>query len=513
MGIAINEILIPKKLFRANVQKELEFDTPLADYCPDIARLIRVDCTPFAESCEIQNDKAVVNGKAVYDVLYETDYKNRLKFCSFTQDFSQSIPVPHTSATNITAFCTPKCERIGCKLLSPRRLIMKATLGTTFEIEGENAVKALAVNEDEETFFRKKVIGFDGKTEIHRENYRFSESLNLNQNEKSIGEIVFGNVTLQKPQISVYPGRAEIKTTALVQTLCEEENNEGNYYISAKTFPINIDYQNDDISDSKRISVELTPSDFTFTPELDQYGENRIIKTDFSVNMVLKAVEPKAYSLAEDVFEKNYQSTPISGSATLPLLFSQQDHSFAIETKLSEMTPTPVTLLNSSANENGASVEITENGITLNGNFVVTILADTAEGIYSFDHVIPYSQFFSAELPESQNDITAEVYPIEVITTLHSDGTATAKIIAGTKIEIHTQQEESFVTDVTKRSPKEAEKDFSGVIYRFPQKGEDLWCIAKSYGVSPERLSSTNPDRFDESGNIANGSNPILIKI
>jgi len=495
------------------VEKDLEFDTPLADYCPDIARLIRVDCTPFAEGCEIQNDKAVLNGKAVYDVLYETDYKSRLKFCSFTQNFSQSVPIPRNSANDVTVFCSPKCERIGCKLLSPRRLVIKATLGTVFEIEDESAVKALAVNEDSETFFRKKSVGFEGKTTVQKENYRFGESLTLNQNEKSIGEIVFGTVTLQEPQISLSNGRAEIKTTALIQALCEEENNEGKYYTSSKSLPISIDYQNEAIADFKRVSVELTPADATFTPELDQYGENRIIKTDFSVKAVLKISEPKAYTLAEDVFERNFDSVPTFGSASLPLLFSQQEHSFTAEEKLPEMLPIPESLLSASARESGVTAEIAENGINLNGNFVVTLLANTADGIYSFDHVVPFSQFFSTELPSGECDITASVYPIEAITTLHSDGSATVKIIAGAKTAVHTKQEESFVADLSKRTPARAEEDFSGVIYRFPQKNEDLWHIAKSYRVNPEKVADANPDRFDESGKLTNVGGPILIKI
>ena len=60
IGITLNEILIPKKLFKTKTEKELELDTPLADYCPDISRLIRVDCTPFIENCTLENDKAVI---------------------------------------------------------------------------------------------------------------------------------------------------------------------------------------------------------------------------------------------------------------------------------------------------------------------------------------------------------------------------------------------------------------------------------------------------------------------
>ena len=512
MGITTNEILIPKRLFKAKAEKELEFDTPLSDFCPDIARLIRVDCTPFAENCIIDGDKAIVNGKAVYDVLYETDYKNRLKYCSFSQEFSQSVPLPRSNASDASAYCSVKCERIGCKLLSPRRLIIKSTLGMNFGIEGEYAVKAVAVNEDSETFFRKKTIGFEGKTAMLEENYRFGDSLSLTQNEKSIGEIVFGNITLQEPQISLSPGRAEIKSMASVHALCEDESNEGSYYMAIKTLPVSIDFRNDAIEDFKRISVELEPTEAEFKPELDQYGENRMIKTDFGVKMKMKINEPKAYTVAEDMFEKDYDSVLVSGSATVPHMFSHTDTGFSVESKLSEMLPKPEALLDSTVQENGAVAERAEDGITLSGSFTVTLLTDTAEGIHSFDQSVPYTQFLPMEMPEGEASVNAEIYPIEVIATLHSDGTATVRIIAGVHVSVHTEQEETFISEVTKRVPREAVTEQSALIYCFPEKGEDLWSIAKSYRTDPESISDANPESFDESGRTRENSKPILIK-
>ena len=97
MSIITNEILIPKKIFSSKVDKDLDFDSSLPDFCPDIARIVKVDCTPFSESCTISDGKAVLKGKVVYDILYETDYKNRLRCCNFTQEFSHSVPIPKTN--------------------------------------------------------------------------------------------------------------------------------------------------------------------------------------------------------------------------------------------------------------------------------------------------------------------------------------------------------------------------------------------------------------------------------
>ncbi len=512
IGITTYELLIPKKVISSKVDKDLEFDSPLPEYCPDIARIIKVDCTPFAESCEVADGKVTVTGKAVYDVLYETDYKNRLRCCNFTQEFSQSIPIPRNDAENITAFCDIVCEKINCKLLSPRRLVIKSILNAHFEIEGETAIKALSVNEDKETFFRKKTVGFDGRTVLHEGNYKFGDSLPLAQSEKSIGEIVCGNITLQSPQVTLSPGRAEIKSSASVHVLCEEEDSEGKYYMSVKTLPINIEYTNDAIEDYKNISVTLEPSDAEFSPELDQYGESRVIKTAFAVKMCMKINEPKAYTVAEDMFEKEFDSIPVIATATLPHLMSKNETSFSAEAKLSPMTPKPDTLLDSSARDYGSTVETNEDGITVNGVFIVTLLADTAEGMQSFDHSIPYRQFIPLELPDGKINVVADTMPIEVISTLHSDGSATVRVIATAHVYIYTESEEAFISEVTKRTARQIPNESSMLIYCFPQKDEDLWSIAKLYRTDPESIISANPSRFDNMGTLLESGKPILIK-
>lgn len=513
IAITTNEILIPKKIFSPKVEKDLEFDSPLPEYCPDVARIVKVDCTPFAESCEISDGKVTVKGKAVYDVLYETDYKNRLRCVSFTQEFNQSVSLPRTNATDISAFCSVACERIGCKLLSPRRLVVKSTLGAQFEIEGETAVKAVAVNEDKETFFRKKTIGFDGRTKLYEGEYKFGDMLALAQSEKSIGEIVCGNITLQAPQVTLSPGRAEIKSIAAVHALCEEENNEGKYFMSSKTLPVNIDYTNEAVEDFKHISVSLEVSDAEFSPELDQYGENRIIKAAFSVKAKIKINEPKAYTVADDMFEKNYDSVPVKGASTLPHLHSQTETSFSAESKLQPMTPKPDTILDSSVHDYGSVAEKAEGGINIKGTFIVTLLTDTAEGIQSFDHSVPYTQFFPLDLPDGENAVVADTTPVEVLSTLHSDGSATVRVIAGTKIYIYTESEETFITEITKRVARQTSDEGAMLVYCFPQKGEDLWSIAKIYRADPESIQNANPSRFDEQGKPTEDGKPVLITI
>lgn len=512
IAITTNEILIPKKLLSTKVEKELEYDFPLPEYCPDIARLIKVDCTPFAESCSIEDGKAIAKGKALFDVLYETDYKSRLRCVSFVQEFNQSTNLPRSSAESLTAFCKVNCERIGCKLLSTRRLVAKATLGAKFDIEGELPAKAVAVQESDGIFFKKKDITYNGKTELFQNEFRFSESLPLNQSEKCIGEIVCGSIFLQEPQVSLLNGHADIKTTATMHILCEDENHEGRYYSSQKTLPINIDFENESIDSQKRVSVSLEPSSPEFSPELDQYGESRIIKTSFVVKASVKVNETNSVTVSDDLFEKNFDSVPVIATVSLPHFYSQNEYSFSSEGNVAPTNPKAENILDAVVRAYGSSAEKTEGGVNVSGNFIITLITQTPDGIYSLDHSIPYNQFFPLEIPEAECTVTADSYPIEVSSTLHPDGSITARVVAGAKISIFTETEESFVSEVSKRTPRENTDDDSSLIYFFPEKGEDLWSISKLYRADPNTILSANENVFSDDGKQVESLKPILIK-
>lgn len=513
MPITTNEIFIPKKIFQSTADKELELDSAIPEFSPDVSRIVKVDCTPFAESASIQDGKATLKGKAVYDILYETDYKRRLRCCSFTQEFSHSVPLPKTNAANVRVFADAYCERISCKLLGPRRVSVKVGLVTKFDVEGETPVKAVAVTEDKTAFFRKRTIGFDGRTAMLESTYKFSEMLSLTQSEKPIGEIVCGSVDLRTPTVTLSPGRAEIKTVATVHALCEEENGEGRYFTSVKSIPLSIEYSNDTIEEHKQVSVNLTPVDRSFSAELDQYGESRVIKSDFSVKLCLRINEQFAHTVADDMFEKDFDSTPLRVSVTLPHAHSRADLSFSAETKLPPMSPKPEALLDATARHFASSIEMTEEGVKAKGTFAATLLCDTAEGVQSFDHSIPYERVLTREIPPNASSVTAELSPDEVIVTLHSDGSATVRIIATASVCIFTESEESFISEVTKRTARNAENEDSLLVYCFPTEDEDLWSISKLYRADPESIRSSNPSYFDDGGAPFDRSKPILVKV
>jgi hypothetical protein len=132
--------------------------------------------------------------------------------------------------------------------------------------------------------------------------------------------------------------------------------------------------------------------------------------------------------------------------------------------------------------------------------------------VQSFDCPLPFERVFAQEFPADPSSVTADITPDEVIATLHSDGSATVRIIATARICVYTESEDSFISEVTKRTARSEESDEPMLVYCFPTEDEDLWSIAKLYRTDPESIKATNPSHFDESGALYDRSKPILVK-
>ena len=178
------QLRFPARLIDTVLDKETEFDGNLPEYCPDVIRLIRVDCTPYVDGCECTADKIHMHGRIVYDVLYETDRKNKLRYCSFTQEFRHSADLPMHELENMQAVCRAACSKITCKMLSPRRLVLRARLELHTSVCGETVVSMLSAQPIDGMFFRTKHVRLDTVPETVGSETHFDETLPLLQGEK-----------------------------------------------------------------------------------------------------------------------------------------------------------------------------------------------------------------------------------------------------------------------------------------------------------------------------------------
>ena len=86
MKSELQTISLPKAIKPEHCFKDIETEGVLPDYSPDISRLVRVDAAPCVENVRC-DDKCEISGKLVFGLLYESDYKSKLAYTTFTVPF------------------------------------------------------------------------------------------------------------------------------------------------------------------------------------------------------------------------------------------------------------------------------------------------------------------------------------------------------------------------------------------------------------------------------------------
>lgn len=508
---ATTQIRFPNRLMDTLLDKETEFDGSLPDYCPDVTRLVRVDCTPYVDACDIGNDKVHISGRVVYDVLYETDRKNKLRYCSFTQEFHHSADLPRNELESLYGECTASCCKITCRMLSPRRLVLHARLELHVTVCGEAVHRLLSTEPTDGVFFRKKTFRYDAPAETVRSEVRFDETLSLLQGEKNIGDLVFGTVSLQPPQVAVSQGSLTAKTVAIVKVLYEAEDAEGGYCMSAKNVPLSVTLEDPAIEEGKHCSVSLTVANSSILPELDQYGENRLLKAGFAVNASATLTGMREVEAADDLFSVDYADTVERTELSVPRLAEAIDRSFTVDLKLPADEPLFTSLYDTSVRAGRIRATQAEGGIELTGTLTVSMLGDGSDGMQHRDYTEEFVQFVPADVPADCSDVTAEVTPFEVLPTLHSDGSISARVICNARLSLCAKEAVSFLSDITKQTELDRSGDAYTVAYFFPARTDDLWSVAKKYRVDPDRLRLANPAAFDELGRLVNGTKTLTV--
>ncbi len=504
------QLRFPTRVMDTVLDKETEYDGSLPEYCPDVIRLIRVDCTPYVDGCECTSDKVHINGRVVYDVLYETDRKNKLRYCSFTQEFRHSADLPRNELENTQASCRAACSKITCKMLSPRRLVLRARLELHTTACGETVVSLLSAQPIEGMFFRKKCIRLDTAPGSVSRELQFEETLPLLQGEKNIGEIIFGHVSLHPPQVTVAEGSAIAKTNAVIKVLYESEDAEGGYCMTAKTVPLSVSLEDPAIRESKHCALTLDVGAYGVLPELDQYGESRLLKANFSVDATATLIGSVETEVADDLFSAAYEDTVTQTEMNVPNLDDMIDRSFTVDLKIPAEEPPFSALYDTTVRAGRIRATPIDGGVEINGTMNVSILGESRDGIMHRDYAEEFVQFVPVDLPDSLSGVVVDVVPFDVLPTLHADGSISARVINGAKIYLYTEQQVSFLSDIVKQVELDAEDAYT-VAYFFPTRADDLWSVAKRYRVDPAVLRETNPKAFDENGRLAGNIKTIVV--
>ncbi len=497
MNILKQEIPICKTVFYGDIDKELEKELILPDYCPDIAKIVRIDATPYIESIKASGDRWEANGTYLISLLYESDYNKALSYATFNAAFNEKLDIKDCKGeADINSKI--KIKRIGCKMINPRKLLLRAKSVISVSVKSKEAAQIADTSSlDSNVFIKKQAICWEEKGESKVYEFQFKETYTLSEKAIPIDDVVFNTFTAEKPEYNVLNGNINLKTTVKSKLFYTGENENESYVMTTKVFPVTMMIDDMSTPENSTYDVDAYVTESEISVDVDSYGENRVVENSFNVKVKITEKSVKTSEYATDAF-----STGIAGNAEIKKLCTQQKDeyitkTFTSENKFSAEDVVFTELCDYSGRINDCKIKTEESTNLIKGTYTVSVLGKTENGYESHDYTEMFEFAISDDKINSENaDIENTI--IETAAVLNKDGSIDMRMLH--KCDVQTYKTVSFeaVTDIKQAEAKE-EKEAS-IIFCYPCPEDTLWNISKRYYISPEKVATDNPECFDEDG-------------
>lgn len=506
MEIYTKEIPLFKNVFCGDVDREFEKETSLADYCPDILRLIKLDASPYVESAVINGDKCIISGTYLFSMLYESSESVSLSFTTFTLPFSEKIEIK-TAVREGTVNCKIKVKRIGCKIINPRKFSVRVKSALSISVQGVEKAKICdTALLPQNVFSKKDSFSYQEKADEKTNEFTFEESYTLNEKAVPIDDVIMNYMSTEKTECFISNGKAELKTTVTSKLLYVGEGSDGKCIMSKKSFPVSMTFDDTDIEDDIIPCCDASVVSAETSVDVDSYGENRVVIIKFTVKGKITLYKICETEFATDGFATGCRNYPVLQKFTTLLNRDPVSRIITLEGRFTPDTKLTETV-DHTCKINECKLKKDENTAVLYGSYTVSLLCKTEERYENIDLTESFEEQIS-ELDASFDICDIDCRPSEVGISLTPDGNIDTKMICSLKLTPKAYRTFSAVTDIV---TSQEERDNYNLIFCYPSSKDDLWNIAKRYFVDPEELRADNPENFNAVGELISRL-PIIIK-
>ena len=553
-----HELFVPQTLFDSRGEKEIEIECTLADYLPNISRILRVDAELLKDGIDITGERAEIRGQVVFYLLYESDYRGKLKSVSYSADYSQRFDLKGLGAEEVFATAEQRCAYVSCKTLNPRRFILKCRAETELCVRTMKPFKSVEIKGGDGFFYQTKQVGVQTlKTPIERD-FTLEESISI-EKLPPINEIVSQSLVFTKPEVSASDGLAVIRCEgvyrALYETLMPEGadssvnlrsagrtgvtdetdgtdvtggtdraeltdsaggggayNSKELYAFVEKRFPVSLTVESDEIKEDGVLGASLEIRSLEPTLDIDAYGENRVIDLTYTVRALIETAWETEASVATDMFAEKYDVKCKSGEMVYERILKAERFAFNLEKVFEIPSMTMERCLQCVADLSVSEVSVDEarDGITVKGVCALSALGVSGEDFDTVEHSVNFTERFAMSVPEGTYKVKARISPTSVTADVAGRGRLNVRISAELSANACCKYKETVLTEAELERVKES-SDERPLIICYPVKNETLWEIASRYRVDPEKLLKKNSTVFNEKGVVAKERAFIII--
>ena len=492
-------IPICEKIYNEKSEKQISCEVALPEYCPGIERIILFDSKPHISNCSFDGQKIYVSGSCLFSVLYKSDYKEKIKFVSFNQDFSHSFEASSLSkyqqdnlhieskAINVTCNVTPINGR-RLSLNSKLVIFVCADVCSTLPLYTDFGADCQTLNNTVVCLQRMFLPDVS---------FSISEQITLESQMPPAAEIIFSNSLVRTDQIKCHDGQAEISGTISLYCLYEAENDSSDqsvqYIALQKDIPFSHTVHTGDFDTPFELKHSISVTDTKCEILPDSYGENRSINSIADIEIKnIELAGNKNYDVCCDAFSTCFESSAVTTPFTCTSV-GETIHTTVICEENVKCDSCPITeVMLATVQIDLPTCEVLDTKLCFGAKANISIIGTNAEGeIFSANVSCPVHITLPAG-EYSTDTIFSPYIQAGEISCKMQNGVLNTVMKLCLWCAVENQSSFYAVNDfkISNDNPLPSNCDVITVYY--PESNETLWEIAKKYAVSPEKITEAN---------------------
>ena len=505
MNTPIKTFYFPKTIENGDLFSEWEKEYELESNMPDLQRLIRIDSAPIIESTQINGGNVQIQGENRFNVLYRSSEDEELHSVNIADAFSVSEDIKNNSE-DLIPFAKIFCVYISCKVISPRKLYVKAKNKISLSIKENLPHTTPNINESNNVlFFKTDSIPMQTFVPPINKVFNIEEKITVDGTYPPIEKIIFSNVKIVPLDLVKNIGSATLNTTVIFKVFYE---NNGAYTLFSRSVPVSLTVDDEDINENTLIYYFLTIKNQSVSTEMDNYGEDRILKFEYSPELVLFKIKETVEEIPTDVFSPTEILEIKTKTASFEELSGIVQRPFTVE-KVFEIPDMDFSeIYDTSAVIDVEKLEQNEQGAVLNGICGISVLGKTEKGIDCVVFNVNFSQSFPEINDESKKECS--VIPIQANATISGRNMINVRVSANATIRKYNERSCTFISEYSPLSSRE-QRDKSCITLYYPSKSDSVWDIAKEYGIDPKDIIKENKSSFTPNGALTDNIKAIFI--
>lgn len=481
---------VNETVYSGALEQSVEYDALLADYCPDIVKILKCSVSPYIMLAQVSGETLNMDGMAVARVYYLGE-NGCIKTMEYKIPFSKSAELKSAPVRPVISIdlCV---NYFNCRAVNQRRFDMRGAITLTVKVTGTKEEQAVLNAQGMGVQVKEKPCEVTENVSMSDKQFSVREELELPYGKPPMQSIIHTVGTMNMQDFKVIAGKIILKGELNLHTLYLSDSEKNIMDTVEHTIPISQIVDAEGVEDTCNCDVKCAVCTCDAQIKADKGGENRMLAIDTGLKAEVLAQKNKEVSIAADCYSTDYDCKCDEKSIeTLCLLETVNDLHILKET----ITPPPgmSKIIDLWCEATIKEIKYTAGAAMLCGKVTVCLFGfgDNNSGVEYFEQELEFEHKIMGDCKGGTLELCARLCVASCSYTINNKLELTCEIRITGMLYCH--RKENILTAITpiEANPKAKDNNVGMVVY-FADEGESIWDIAKSHNTSMAKIAEEN---------------------